>query len=442
MDRQKCFQRVFKVLRVCIFMALVEHLAFATELTLDQAICSAVDRHPVLKAGVFAAKSYRQQEKVAQSSYYPQISAMALETVGFQGSAAATGVEGLMVSPFHKSPSVGLFLKQNIWDFGRTTGTVSVAEKETTLSKKNTLVDALKVGEVAQQTYHLCSRDRSLAEVYSRIVSESELIQKEVENFVRVGQRSVVDSYLSKSQTEEVKTMAEDYKRRFELDNQRVAYLTGKDAKEPLCPLFSDKTIQELKSVAGTASASFLLAAADARTEVSQAQKRLALKDYHPKLVGIASLGWMNGTELGLRQQYYSAAIALIVPIFEGLKTVSDVHKHELSIIQSEKQADATRFGIDEANINYDRNIESAQIRMKRLKDEALYAEEAFQTAKKRYFDLQGTLVDLREATRNLARTSGELKVAFYDLATQSTAKALLNGQWNEAIQSQTSQME
>ena len=225
-------------LRLVFYLIIVgaTHSAFA-ELTLEQVMKRAVEHHPILQAGQYAEMSQQQNERVSQSSYYPKISAMALATTGFPGSAGATGVVGLMVSPYHKGPTAGLVLEQNVWDFGRTSDSVHLAERETDLSKKDTLVSGLKVGQTAQEVYFLCSRDRSLADVYGRMTSESELVQREVDNFVRVGQRSVVDRYLSKSQTEEVRTLAEDYKKRFELDNQRLAYLIGQQGAEPLCPL-------------------------------------------------------------------------------------------------------------------------------------------------------------------------------------------------------------
>ncbi len=420
------------------------HAAFA-ELRLEQVIKRAVEYQPTVQAGQYAEMTQQQNEKIAQSSYYPTINAMALASTGFPGSAGATGVAGLMVSPFHKGPTAGLVLEQNVWDFGRTSDSIRLAEKETDLFRKDTLVSALKVGHVAQEAYFLCSRDRSLADVYGRIASESGLVQKEVENFVRVGQRSIVDKYLSISQTEEARTLAEDYKKRFELANQRLAYLIGQKGTEPLCPLLEEQAIQELKpaspsgSLANSpsnslASVSPLLSLAEAQTAVSQTQKSLAQKDFNPKIVGLASVGWMNDTELGIPMQNYSAAIAVILPLFEGFKTVSQVRKYELRTIQNEKNTDATRFGIDEANLNYDRAIESARLRMTHIKEEVQVAEKGFRLAKKRYSDLQGNLVDLREAIRNLARTSGDLKVALYDFATQSTAKALLNGRWNQTI--------
>ena len=408
--------------------------AFA-ELTLEQAIKQGVGHHPVLQASQYEEMSRQQNEKVSESSYYPKISAMALATTGFPGSAGATGVAGLMISPFHKGPTAGLLLEQNVWDFGRTSDSVRLAERETNLSKKDTLVSALKVGQTVQEVYFICSRDRSLAEGYERITLESALIQKEVDNFVRVGQRSVVDKYLSKSQTEEVKTQAEDYKRRFELDNQRLAYLIGQKATEPLCPLLEEGAMKQLKPTSSTSLSPFL-AQAEAQTEVSRTQKSLAQKDFNPKIVGLASAGWVNDTELGIPMQNYSAAIAVILPLFEGFKTVSQVKQFEYKTIQNEKNTEATRFGIDEVNLNYDRAIESARLRISHVKEELKTAETGFKIAKQRYFDSQGNLVDLRESVRNLARTFSELKMALYDFTTQSTAKALINGQWNQWISS------
>src|SRR6185312_6253458 len=88
-------------------------------MTLEQVLKRAVETHPALQAAQYAELSQHQNEKVAQSAYYPNINAMGLATSGFPGSAGATGIEGLMVSPFHRGPSAGLVLEQNIWDFGR-----------------------------------------------------------------------------------------------------------------------------------------------------------------------------------------------------------------------------------------------------------------------------------------------------------------------------------
>jgi len=481
MTSQKDFKPDLPVYAIFLIFSSIACPASA-ELSLEQTLNETIQHHPALQVDQYAELSQQQNEKIAQSAYYPNVSAMALATTGFPGSAGATGIQGLMVSPYHKGPSAGLFLEQNIWDFGRTSDSVRLSEKETNLTQKNSLVTGLKVGQLAQDVYFVCSRDRSLAEAYRRITKESEVIEKEVDNFVRVGQRSIVDRYLAKSQTEEIRTIADDYQKRFEIDNRRLAYLTGHQGEgnlalqggvgplrterrganpvstiqhpglqsgvdkaqndaDILCPMMDEKIILNLKEYSQEATPmisgpqSPLLSQAAAQTEVSLTQKSLAQKDFNPKLVGIASLGWMNDTELGVPMQNYSAAVAVIFPLFEGFKTASQVRKYELMTIQNEKNNDAVRFGIDEANLNFDRAIESAKLRIAHLKQELDIAETGFATAKKRYFAMEGNLVDLREAVRNLARTSSEIKTSLYDLATQSTSKALLNGQWNQTLQ-------
>ncbi len=415
-------------------MIMFSSVTAVAEMSLEQVFRYAIANHPAIEASEYAEQGKQQNEKVAQAAYYPTINAMALESTGFPGSAGATGVLGLMVSPFHSGPTAGIVLEQNIWDFGRTPSAVRLAEKETRLAKEDTALSGMKIGNVAQETYFLCSRDRSLAEDYSRITRESELIEKEVGNFVRVGQRSIVDKYISQSQTEQVRTLADDAKKSFELDQQKLAHLTGQKDSTPLCPLLEEAAVLA-PDVPLPVDSSPLLSLFQARTEVSKARLRLFETDYNPRIVGMASAGWLSGTVLGIPKENYSAAIALILPLFEGFKTKSQVREGELRLLYHERLEDATRFGIREANLTFDRGIESARLRITHLKGEMKLAETGFQMAKQRYLDMQGTLIDLRESLRNLARTFSELRMALYELATQNTSKSLLNGRWNHVMQ-------
>ncbi len=432
-------QKPSKILKFLFFsfIAVTSHPVFA-EIKLEHAIRKAIENHPALKAGEYGQLGQLQAEKVAQAAYYPKLTGMGLMTAGFPGSAAATGVAGLMISPFHRGPSAGFLIEQNIWDFGRTTGAVRLAEMETELSKADIGLTGLKIGQLVQEAYFLCARDRSLAQVYQRVAQESALVEGEVKNFVRVGQKSVVDQYLLKSQTEEARTVAEDYEKRFELDHRRLAYLAGfTETSQVLCPILDESVISSevgLPLVPVASAVSPWVSMAQAQLAVSQSQKSLAQAEFSPKLVGLASIGWMKDSELGLAKQNYSAALAVIVPLFEGYKSVSQVNQADLRTMQSEKNLQAAHFAVDEANLNYDRGIESAKLRISHLKAEVKLAESGFQIAKKRYSALQGNLVDLRESIRDLARVTSEFQVALYDFATQSTGKALLNGQWSQVI--------
>ena len=55
-------------------------------------------------------------------------------------------------------------------------------------------------------------------------------------------------------------------------------------------------------------------------------------------------------------------------------------------------------------------------------------ANQAFTLAKKRYYNFEGTLVDVREAVRNLERIQSEVIDVKIDLLLAKGSKALLNG--------------
>ena len=53
---------------------------------------------------------------------------------------------------------------------------------------------------------------------------------------------------------------------------------------------------------------------------------------------------------------------------------------------------------------------------------------EAFTVAKKRYFSLEGNLIDLRDAFKNLSRVRTEIEETTAKLFQATGAKVLLNG--------------
>lgn len=416
------------------FIASLGFHSARAELTLKEAIQSGIKNHPLVQSEHYGELRKQQDEAIAQSQYYPKISAMALATTGFPGSAGATAVAGLMVSPYHKGPSAGLFLEQNILDFGRTSGQVKVAEKESRLFQTETHLSKISIAKDTERAYYLCSRDRSLSEIYSHLALEAELIQKEVKKFVQVGQRSVVENYLSRSQTEEARTLAEDYQKKFQLDNQRLALFTAQGSHQPICPPLTEEISPLSKNVETSSYESPFLEKVDAQIALSEAEHNLAKKDFNPRIVGIASLGWMQDTEFNIPIKNYSAAIGLILPLFEGNITASRVKKYELRTLETEKEKEAIQFKLDQENLEYLRNIESARLRIDHLKTEFQLADEGYKMAKKRYLTLQGTLVDVRESLRNLSRTSGSLKEALFEYATQKVEMELLNGKWNTVL--------
>jgi len=88
----------------------------------------------------------------------------------------------------------------------------------------------------------------------------------------------------------------------------------------------------------------------------------------------------------------------------------------------------AVQLRMDEVNAKYDEIIDASKARIEHLEREEKLAREGFAVAKNRYFKLQGNLVDLRDALRNLGRIETDMKDTQANLLEATGAKDLLNG--------------
>src|SRR6185437_7032110 len=97
--------------------------------------------------------------------------------------------------------------------------------------------------------------------------------------------------------------------------------------------------------------------------------------------------------------------VGLQIPLFDGFETLNSVESAESNEQAKQDLVAAAHDEIELTNARYAQLIDSDQVRLVNLNSELKLADQAFNVAKDRYFSLQGTLVDLREALRNLMRT-------------------------------------
>ncbi len=93
---------------------------------------------------------------------------------------------------------------------------------------------------------------------------------------------------------------------------------------------------------------------------------------------------------------------------------------------------------MDEADSRYDEIVDASRARLEHLEREQKLAEDGFSVAKSRYFKFQGTLVDLRDALRNLGRIETDMSDTEADLLEAADSKTLLNGASPVAAQGET----
>jgi outer membrane protein TolC len=418
---------------ICVSLTFISTRVLAESFSLKEVVIQSLRHHPEMESARYNELSQEQKVTESASVYYPQVSGQAMIADGLPGSAAATGVEGLVVSPYHRGPVAGIIVKQTIWDFGRTGDSIDVSKSKVSLSQADTQAVKVPIVQKALSSYYSCARDKKLAAIFNEILKEAQVIQSEVDKFVKSSQRSVVEKDLAESQSAEIETIAQDSEKKYELELKRLSVLTG--LKDYVCPDMGETLLQEFEeSELGeklkrfTLEESPFIHQAKAQTQLSLSEKGLAFDDHYPRIMGVAGYGYVQDTWAGVPLSNYAVAVGIVIPIFEGFRVSSRVEGARAKLLSDESHLEGIRLNVGAANVEFDKTRESSQVRMRNLKSEVAIAVRAFDTAKKRYFTYQGNLVDLRESLRNLTRTQNQLKIAEFDFLLSSAEKALVNG--------------
>ncbi|MFI5349178.1 MAG: TolC family protein [Elusimicrobiota bacterium] len=420
MKRSRCFP-----LAVALCFAAVLKAYAAHELTLAEVLEQGEQNSPRLKASRLQEKAAHEGVGAAQSAYVPSIAAEGIDSWGFPGSSGAMGIGGLMGSPYRSGAAGGLVATDTLFDFGRTYSSVKTAKDFEDLQRGGTAVEKYTVDADILRTFYACSRFRSEHEVWDSLHGETEIVAKEVVKYVETGQRSIVDKYLALAQVEEARTERNYFKSRMESTASRLALLIGSSEKDLSCPALP--AADEPVPLYPTGGENPYVMVSQTEVDLAKSRLGLAKADFLPKIVGVASVGGMERVRLVERTDY-SGGLGIILPLFDGLGTVHRVGQARATLDAKTQELGAVRLQMDEANARYDEIIDASKARIEHLKTEQKLAEDGFSVAKSRYFKFQGTLVDLRDALRNLGRIETDLRETQANLLEASGSKALLNG--------------
>ena len=418
---------------LCFLLAAVASVSAAVdasgarELSLTEALGRAEQHSPRLKAARLQEEAAHAGVGAAESGYAPSLAAEGVDSWGFPGSSGALGVGGLMGSPYRSGASAGLVATDTLFDFGRTYSNVKTAEALEAFQHEGIGIDKYSVDLDVLQTFYACSRYRSEHEAWDGLRAEIEIVADEVAKYVATGQRSVVDKYLALAQVEEARTDRNYLQSRMTSTVARLALLTGSPAAGLSCPALPGLAESVPLSPTGDANPYILRSQSEldlARTRLSRAKA-----DYLPKVVGVASVGTMERARL-VNGADYSGGVGIVLPLFDGLGTVRRVGQARAELDAKTQELEAVRLQVAEMNARYDEVVDASRARLEHLQREQRLAEDGFGVAKGRYFKLQGTLVDLREALRNLGRIETDMRDTQANLLEAAGSKALLNGSW------------
>lgn len=361
---------------------------------------------------------------IARADYFPTVDAQAIESTGFPASNNLLGVSGIMGSPYRSGVAGGAVVQQTLFDFGRRSHAVKEARYNALYSKETTKLTQYEVETMALEAFYDCENDRTQRDTWRQLKKESAIITKEATHFVRTGQQSIVDGYLSQAQTEKAKTAQEFYSSRLKESMNELAIIMGVSKNSFSCPILTEKLLKPF-SINSPINQTVIVMRAMSKSEASEQNVSRVKADYYPKIIAEGSVGGMQKSRL-VPINDYALGIGLSVPIFD-MGRHEKLEKAEAQSAADQENVDAKKQYLQEANKKYDEVIDSSRVKLKYLSKELDLANKAFNTAKRRYFSLQGTLVDLREAFDNLARTQTEINNTRTQLLKADGAKTLLN---------------
>jgi len=162
-------------------------------LTLQQAIQTALDKHPALQSATFAVQGAEARAKQAQSPYYPQVGGAAVQTNGSLRANALFRPSGTLIERNQSDISVGVVASQTVYDFGQTASRVDVQRSDRARFEKEALTRRAEVVLGVERAYFNVLKRKRLVEIAEHTVRERDVLKRQVETLYRNQLKSKLD---------------------------------------------------------------------------------------------------------------------------------------------------------------------------------------------------------------------------------------------------------
>ncbi len=386
-----------KTTLVCLtLLVLIAARSYAVEiLTLDEAVATAIENHPQIaeaRENLLGAEARTVQ---ALANYYPQISFVADWSRGETFVAAQESIRLL------ETNTAGLYLKQTIYDFGRTSGTVAAtrgnreaAEKALTITRQDLTL------RVRNAYYLLLATEKQVIAVKETVKSRQEIF-RQAQEFYSQGIRAKVDVARSEATLFAAKTSlirAENNREiaRLELANAMgIASIGERSLVEPssvLLPL-PEKSLSQQHAQHNRAE---LQQFAALRTAASGNLKS-AKSSFLPILSGVASAGYAE-RDFPPQGNVWGVGLNLTMPLFSGFSSIQQVREAIANINSIEARQNNLKLQISKEVESAWLGGNEAAARIVSSQKEVAAANESKSLAEGRYLEGVGSIIEVTDA--------------------------------------------
>jgi outer membrane protein len=403
------------VLLLIAIIVQTQPLYAAPYLTLDEALTTALKNHPQIVEAKETLSGAEARTGQALANYYPQISIAADWS---RGRTFLTALENIKTTEVNTD---ALYLKQTIYDFGRTGGAVDAARSNRDAADKALTVTRQDLTLRVKSAFYLLLAAGKQVAATGETVQAREDVHRQALEFFNQGIRAKVDVARAEANLFAARTSlirAENVREiaRVELANAMgVASLGAYSQAEPasMAATLPDRGQAYRDALQNRAELQQLTALKSA----AAANLKAAKGSYLPILSGTAAIGYAD-RDFPPTGNVWALGLNLTVPLFSGFSSVEQVREAAANINAIGARQDSFRLQIAKEVESAWLGVNEAAARIVSTEKEVAAAEENKSLAEGRYHEGVGNIIEVTDA-QSLALDAQTARIqAQYDYYT------------------------
>ena len=381
------------------FLALLIQISvpsYAAELlTLDEAVATALNSHPQVveaRENLLVAEARTGQ---AVANYYPQVSFAADWNKGRSFLIAQESIRQT------EANTDAFYLKQTLYDFGRTSGAVETARGNREATRKALTVTRQDlILRVRTAFYLLLATEKQVVAVRANVKAREDIF-RQAEEFFQQGIRAKVDVAKAEATFFAAKTTlirAENNREiaRMELANAMgMASLGERALVEP--PQTEPPLPERISSQQNALRNRSELQQFAALKSAASGMLTSAKSSYLPILSGTANVGYAH-RDFPPTDNVWSVGLNLTMPLFSGFSSIEQVHEATATINSIEARQDNLKLQIIKEVESAWLGGNEAAARMVSTQKEVAAANESKALAEGRYQEGVGSIIEVTDA--------------------------------------------
>ena len=408
-------------------------LAQPVELTLEEAVDTALRNDPAIRAAEREIEAAAARVRQARAGYLPQIGVSGLSKRGLSGAMNHLEPAGLANSPLFRNTAIGVELTQPVLDFGRNANRLRSERMRQAATTAD--LDAVK-SETALRVhagyFNLLRAQRAHA-VAAEVARSRDATLRQTQAFYDVKLRSRVDLEIARASLAEADLALLRTRTGIASANAEFGRAIGASQEAEYSPSDPGASLPDLPGLEVMLETARShrpeLRSLGARLSAARAETELTRRRRWPYLALAYTGGYARFTEM-VAGNLMAGGVGLLMPIFTGGLLRGQVE-------EAEAVASAIEARLEDLRQQVELEVRFAWLSLRdsidalpALQVRAESAHRATQLARERYRERLGSIVELTQAETALAEAEATLAVAAFDARTAAARLRYAAGLW------------